>query len=111
MGLVYLKNVATLRVNQEKCVGGCNFCVEVCPHGVLSIKRNKASIVDLDLCIECGACAMNCPFNAISVETGAGCAKALIKKLVSRNEFERPPEEDCCNKRKNHSNSLCSKDC
>lgn len=102
MGLVYLKNVATLRINRDKCAGGCNFCVEVCPHSVLSIQDNKVSIVDLDLCIECGACAINCPFNAISVGTGAGCAKALIRKMTSR-------KESGCNKPQNHSNSPCCK--
>jgi hypothetical protein len=28
--------------------------------------------------MECGACAMNCPFEAIEVEEGVGCAAAII---------------------------------
>ena len=78
MGLVYLKDVATLNLDQEKCTG-CGICLEVCPQGVLAINGKEAAINDLDLCIECGACAINCPFNAISVTSGVGCAKALMK--------------------------------
>jgi ferredoxin len=28
--------------------------------------------------MECGACAKNCPVNAITVDTGVGCATAVI---------------------------------
>jgi ferredoxin len=28
--------------------------------------------------MECGACQVNCPTNAISVESGVGCAAAMI---------------------------------
>jgi NAD-dependent dihydropyrimidine dehydrogenase PreA subunit len=38
----------------------------------------KAVIVDKDACMECGACAMNCPANAIQVQKGVGCAYAII---------------------------------
>lgn len=78
MGLVYLKDVATLILDKEKCTG-CGICVDVCPRGVLAGNGKKVAIGDIDLCIECGACAINCPFNAISVTTGVGCAKALMK--------------------------------
>lgn len=73
----HLKNVSTLKFNQDKCVG-CGMCVEVCPHNVFIVKENKAAIVNKDSCMECGACAKNCPFNAIEVKTGVGCAYAII---------------------------------
>jgi NAD-dependent dihydropyrimidine dehydrogenase PreA subunit len=38
----------------------------------------KAAITDKDRCMECGACAMNCPAKAISVYAGVGCATGLI---------------------------------
>jgi ferredoxin len=53
-------------------------CAAVCPHGVFSIDGKKARITDRDLCMECGACAKNCPFGAISVRAGVGCAWAIL---------------------------------
>jgi len=40
--------------------------------------EGKARIVDKDSCMECGACALNCPANAIEVDAGVGCAAAII---------------------------------
>ncbi|MEL7654432.1 MAG: 4Fe-4S dicluster domain-containing protein, partial [Bacillota bacterium] len=57
----YLKNVATLKLESEKCTG-CGMCANVCPHGVFAMEMKKAKIVDLDSCMECGACEKNCPF-------------------------------------------------
>ena len=74
----YLGNVTTLAYNAEKCAG-CGRCTEVCPHGVFDIFDKKARITDKDLCMECGACALNCPANAIGVNAGVGCAAAIIK--------------------------------
>jgi len=73
----YLKNVTTLAYTAEKCVG-CERCTEVCPHGVFDMDYKKAYITDKDLCMECGACAMNCPAKAIEVNAGVGCAQAII---------------------------------
>ena len=39
----YLKDVATLELDIEKCIG-CGRCVEVCPHGVFTIVDGKALI-------------------------------------------------------------------
>jgi NAD-dependent dihydropyrimidine dehydrogenase PreA subunit len=74
----YLKNVATLTLDTEKCVG-CGKCGEVCPHGVFDFVNDKALITQRDLCMECGACALNCPVNALEVNAGVGCASAIIK--------------------------------
>ncbi|MHC4635902.1 MAG: mercury methylation ferredoxin HgcB [Planctomycetota bacterium] len=75
--LRYLKNVVTLELDAEKCVG-CGRCSEVCPHCVFAIDRNKAQIVDYDACMECGACEKNCPVEAIFVRSGVGCAAGII---------------------------------
>ena len=80
MSLTYLKNVASLSFDDQRCVG-CGKCEEVCPHGVFSadkVDKKKARIVEKDLCMECGACAMNCPAEAINVNAGVGCAAAFI---------------------------------
>jgi NAD-dependent dihydropyrimidine dehydrogenase PreA subunit len=86
----YLKNVVTLNLLAEKCIG-CGRCAEVCPHGVFKVDERKARIKDKDLCMECGACAMNCPANAIIVDPGVGCAAAVIMGWLTGSE----PSCDC----------------
>lgn len=78
----YLRNVSTLRHYPERCTG-CERCVEVCPHGVFEIAGRKALITDKDACMECGACARNCAFGAITVEAGVGCASAVINGMIT----------------------------
>jgi NAD-dependent dihydropyrimidine dehydrogenase PreA subunit len=83
IGLKYLREVVTLRLDPEKC-SGCAMCLEVCPHGVFAIEAHKAAVVDRDACMECGACQQNCPAGAISVRTGVGCAGAVIARALRR---------------------------
>lgn len=75
--LRYIPNVVTLDLDREKCTG-CTMCLIVCPHVVFVMRDKKAEVIDRDSCMECGACALNCPDNAISVESGVGCASAII---------------------------------
>ena len=93
--LQYLKNVVTLNLDVEKCVG-CKKCVEVCPHGVFSIEDKKARIIDRDSCMECGACQNNCPSDAISVGKGVGCAKAVLSGVLSAAEPNCDSTDTCC---------------
>lgn len=86
----YLANVTTLEFSHEKCTG-CGRCVEVCPHGVFGMRDKKAFVTDRDLCMECGACALNCEFGAISVNAGVGCAAAIINSMITGGE----PSCDC----------------
>ena len=86
----YLANVTTLQYAMDKCTG-CGRCVEVCPQGVFEMRDKHASITDRDLCMECGACALNCEFGAIAVNAGVGCAAALINSMVTGG----PPSCDC----------------
>jgi ferredoxin len=81
----YLKNVVTLRLDDDKCTG-CGNCLEVCPHEVLEPAMKKVRIQDRDLCMECGACAANCPFGAITVNAGVGCASAIIMSSIKGGE-------------------------
>ncbi len=90
-GLRYLKNVVTLELSADKCIG-CGMCVVVCPHRVFEMNDQKAVIVDRDACMECGACALNCSVEAIYVESGVGCAAAIIKGALTGTE----PNCDCC---------------
>ncbi|OGL50502.1 MAG: ferredoxin [Candidatus Schekmanbacteria bacterium RBG_13_48_7] len=89
-GLLYLKNVVTLKLNVEKCTG-CKMCSIVCPHGVFEIHDKKAVIVNRDACMECGACAQNCEDHAIEVESGVGCTTGIIIGAIRGTE----PTCDC----------------
>ncbi len=81
--MVYLKDVVTLMLDQERCVG-CGMCLLVCPHAVLRPVNGKVEIGDRDACMECGACSKNCPVSAVSVRSGVGCAAAVINSALGR---------------------------
>jgi NAD-dependent dihydropyrimidine dehydrogenase PreA subunit len=82
-GLRYLEDVITLRFDVDKCTG-CQLCTQVCPHGVFAMDGNRAKVVDRGACMECGACALNCAFGAIEVQSGVGCAAAIIASYFRR---------------------------
>jgi len=88
--LIYLKDVVTLRLNQERCTG-CGMCLLVCPRAVLSLANGTAEIANRDACMECGACARNCPAEAFSVRPGVGCAVAVINS-----KLKRKGSSSCC---------------
>jgi NAD-dependent dihydropyrimidine dehydrogenase PreA subunit len=81
----YLKNVVTLDLSPEKCIG-CGLCLEVCPHDVFFLGTGKAALRERDACMECGACARNCPVEAITVRAGVGCAYAIAMGLLRGQE-------------------------
>lgn len=87
--LLYLKDVVTLSLEDEKCTG-CGTCLEVCPHAVLARYNVRVRINDRDACMECGACARNCPVSAIHVKSGVGCAAAVINSMLGRDS------SSCC---------------
>jgi NAD-dependent dihydropyrimidine dehydrogenase PreA subunit len=72
-------------------------CVNVCPHGVFQLSDGKARIADIESCMECGACAKNCAFSAITVTPGVGCAAAIIKGMLTGSEPSCDcSSSDCC---------------
>lgn len=85
MRMQYLKNVVSINIDQDKCIG-CKICIDVCPQDVIDIEDKKAFLKNRDNCIECGACKMNCPTNAISVNEGVGCAAAIYNGILSNSE-------------------------
>lgn len=80
--LRYLEDVVTLKLDPEQC-NGCRMCLEVCPHAVFAMSGKKVKIIDRNACMECGACAVNCPTEAITVEAGVGCAAAVLTQYLS----------------------------
>jgi NAD-dependent dihydropyrimidine dehydrogenase PreA subunit len=81
--LIYLKDVATLKLDEGKCTG-CGMCLSVCPQSVLSKKNGKVEVMNRDACMECGACSRNCPTQALTVRPGVGCAAAMINAALGR---------------------------
>jgi len=77
----YLIN--TLRYYEEKCVN-CGLCSIVCPHAVFIPGDKKAVLAKPQECMECGACQLNCPSDAITVDSGVGCATAMIMSAIRR---------------------------
>jgi NAD-dependent dihydropyrimidine dehydrogenase PreA subunit len=102
----YLKNVVTLVLDSDKCIG-CGMCVEVCPHSVFQLDNRKAQITDKDSCMECGACQKNCPVQAISVGAGVGCAYALIQGALKGTEPTCGCDDSCGGSSDDSSGSCC----
>ena len=83
--------VNTLEYKPGLCIG-CAMCWTVCPHGVFA-GGEKAQLVKQEACMECGACALNCPADAISVRSGVGCASAMIKAALKGKSID---SAGCC---------------
>jgi NAD-dependent dihydropyrimidine dehydrogenase PreA subunit len=67
----------TLAFDAAACIN-CGMCSAVCPHGVFAAGERAARVVRAGACMECGACQRNCPIEAIQVDSGVGCATAMI---------------------------------
>jgi NAD-dependent dihydropyrimidine dehydrogenase PreA subunit len=75
----YIEN--TLTYDPSRC-NGCGKCVEVCPHGVYEMDGRLAVLAHKEACMECGACQLNCITGSIHVESGVGCATAMIQAAL-----------------------------
>jgi NAD-dependent dihydropyrimidine dehydrogenase PreA subunit len=98
--LVYLPDVVTLQLCENTC-NGCGMCVIVCPRDVFEFYDGKAHINNRDLCMECGACALNCMAGAIIVKSGVGCAAGIISGFLNNSEPScecgcSDPKTKCC---------------
>jgi NAD-dependent dihydropyrimidine dehydrogenase PreA subunit len=93
-GFHYLRNVATLEYDAQRC-NGCRRCIDVCPHTVFGMHEKRARVERRDDCMECGACALNCEPGALRVDSGVGCAAGMIVEWW-RDLTRRPSEGACC---------------
>ncbi len=84
----------TLKFVPGRC-SNCGMCRTVCPHGVFRGGERKVEMVRGDACMECGACQRNCPTGAIRVDSGVGCAAAMIRAAL-RGKKEVTCGSDCC---------------
>jgi ferredoxin len=67
----------TLRYDETACIN-CGMCSIVCPHAVFAPGEDTAILMRPESCMECGACQRNCPTGAVAVESGTGCASAMM---------------------------------
>ena len=81
----YEKN--TLLYHQELCIN-CRRCTQVCPYGVFAEGPDHAELARPAACMECGACALNCPVQAIEVQSGVGCAWAMISAALRGRDMD-----------------------
>jgi NAD-dependent dihydropyrimidine dehydrogenase PreA subunit len=81
--------VNTLVLKPELC-NGCGMCVAVCPHAVFAMHGRRAELARPQACMECGACQLNCVMGAIGVDSGVGCAAAMMRAALLRQ-----PEATC----------------
>jgi NAD-dependent dihydropyrimidine dehydrogenase PreA subunit len=77
----------TLQYHPDRCIN-CRRCTQVCPHGVFAEGLKRAELVRPAACMECGACALNCPVQAIEVQSGVGCAWAMISAALRGKDMD-----------------------
>jgi NAD-dependent dihydropyrimidine dehydrogenase PreA subunit len=53
---------------------GAGFCEQVCPRNCFEVNRveHTASMIGRERCIQCGACIVQCPFDALCFENSEG---------------------------------------
>jgi len=91
----------TLKLDTERCIN-CGRCTQVCPHAVFSGGAEHVDLARPEACMECGACAINCPVQAITVQSGVGCAWAMISAAIRGKDMDSGEcscggnENTCC---------------
>lgn len=64
---------------------GAEFCEIVCPKNCFVIIDKKASIPDKDICVQCGACIVQCPFDALYFTSDDGIIPARLVRTYKLN--------------------------
>ncbi len=77
----------TLNLNPDRCIN-CKHCLQVCPHAVFAEGKDHVDLARPASCMECGACALNCPVQAITVQSGVGCAWAMIRAALRGKDMD-----------------------
>ena len=91
----------TLKLDPDRCIN-CKRCTQVCPHAVFAEGKDHVELAKPASCMECGACALNCPVLAITVQSGVGCAWAMISAAIRGKDMDSGEcscggsESTCC---------------
>jgi ferredoxin len=71
-------------LDNEKC-RGVGYCEQVCPRGCYKVDRERhtARMLRAERCVQCGACIVQCPFDALHFESPEGgvIAPATIRRF------------------------------
>jgi len=100
-GLFNSYTETTLVFHPDLCIN-CTRCLQVCPHTVFSPGTDTVRLERPFACMECGACARNCPVQAIEVQSGVGCAWAMIGAALRGRDMDSGAcscggtENSCC---------------
>jgi NAD-dependent dihydropyrimidine dehydrogenase PreA subunit len=59
-------------LDESRCKG-VGLCMEVCPRDCHELRKERqiVTIPRADRCVKCGACTLQCPFNALSLSSGS----------------------------------------
>jgi len=62
-----------IELDEDRC-RGAEFCLTVCPTGVFEMdtRRRVTTLPRADACVQCGACIVQCPFDALFFRTPSG---------------------------------------
>jgi NAD-dependent dihydropyrimidine dehydrogenase PreA subunit len=91
----------TLHLDTGRCIN-CKRCTQVCPHAVFAEGTDHVELARPASCMECGACTLNCPVQAITVQSGVGCAWAMISAALRGKDMDSGEcscggtESTCC---------------
>jgi 4Fe-4S ferredoxin len=89
----------SLRINREKCPGGCQDCLDICPiPEALYLSENGKVYVNELYCVYCGACKIVCPVEgALELQrtyichtpVHSGAWNKALEKLTSTKEMTK----------------------
>lgn len=73
-------------LDTEKC-RGVGFCRQVCPRYCFELVRNRqmAKILRPERCVQCGACIVQCPFDAVHFEGRKG--EIILPEVIRRSKL------------------------
>jgi glycyl-radical enzyme activating protein len=80
-----LENEPEISFQPEKCVG-CGFCFRTCAHGGHAMKDGRHELLRAN-CIRCGACAAECPSQAIEVVGREMTVAAVLTEVMRDQPF------------------------
>jgi ferredoxin len=103
----------SLKYYPDRCIN-CKRCTQVCPHAVFAEGKDHAELVQPASCMECGACALNCPVQAIEVQSGVGCAWAMINAALRGKDMDTEcscggDDGSCCGPSQENQSCGCEK--
>ncbi len=85
----------SIAIEKEKCEG-TGICIQVCPRNCyeLNSKTNKIGMINAELCVRCGACIVQCPFDVLYFKNEKG--QVISPDNVRKFKLNLMGKRDCC---------------